>query len=145
MGQAGILVGGLGIALPVVVGVPCHDLRHQERVGTPVRDAEHAAEGMGQAVGDAERGVGEGHACHAGGVVHLLPRQQIVTVAPAGGQVAKDLLHHLLRQGVGKVAGRPGDIGLQRVAQHVHPGVGGDGWRYRCHQRRIENGDIRQQ
>ena len=108
-------------------------------------DAKHAAERVGKAVGNAQRGVGEGHARHAGSVVHLFPRQQVGTVAPAGRQKAKYLLHHFLRQRIGKVAGGEGDIGFQRVTQHVHTGIGGDRRRHRGHQRRVKNGDIRQQ
>ena len=107
--------------------------------------AEDAAEGVCQAVGYPQRGIGEGHARHAGGVVHLFARQQVVAAAPAGRQIAKYLLHHFLRQRVGKVAGGAGDVGLKGVTQHVHAGVGGNCRRHRSHQRRVKNGDIRQQ
>ncbi len=120
-------------------------MRHQQGVGAAMGHAEDAAEGVGQAVGYPQRRVGEGHPRHAGGVVHLFARLQVVAAAPAGWQIAKYLLHYFLRQGVGKVAGGAGDVGLKGVTQHVHAGVGGNCRRHRSHQRRVQNGDIRQQ
>ncbi|MNH39695.1 hypothetical protein D3C76_1135940 [compost metagenome] len=52
--QTGIFMSSLGIALPLIISVPCHYLRHEECVGAAVWYAEHTAQGMGQTVGDTE-------------------------------------------------------------------------------------------
>ncbi|CNK80391.1 Uncharacterised protein [Yersinia enterocolitica] len=75
--------------------------------------------------------------------MHLASGDQAIAFLAGGRQVAKHQLHRFLRQRISKITGAWGDIGFQRMGQHVQPGIGGDGRRHGDHQRRVQNGNVR--
>ncbi|MNC58337.1 hypothetical protein D3C75_1080590 [compost metagenome] len=65
--------------------------------------------------------------------MHFFPRRQIAALLVAGQQVAEYHLHHFFGHRIAEVAGLAGDIGLQGMTQHIHPGIGGNAGRHRLH------------
>ena len=95
---------------------------------------------------DAQEGVGEGHACHSGGVGHLLARERI-RFAGAGavagpGQIFEDRLQAPDRQTVGVIRGHHGGVGLQGVGDGVDAGSARKPQRRVHHHVRVHDGHL---
>ncbi len=77
---------------------------------------------MSHGVDDAEQSVGESHAGHALGIMHLVAGIHILAIG--FDQVLLDHLDGMDRKSVRIRASGCGDIGLDRVSQRVHTSVG---------------------
>ena len=103
---------------------------------------EIAADFVRHGVRNAEEGVGKGHACHGGGVVHFFPRFKI-GVFHRAFQILEDDFDGLQRETVGVVVGEGGNVGLNRVGEDVHAGIGDDVRRHGHDEGGINDGDRR--
>ena len=106
-----------------------------------MRNVENRARLMGQAMRDAQQGVGEGHAGQALGVMHPVPGVHVAVVA--GHQILADHLDGMQGQGVRIIAVQGGYIGLDGVGHGVHTGMGGELLGHGLRQIRVHDGHVR--
>jgi len=97
---------------------------------------------MRQGMRDAEADVVESHGRHTRCVVHVRACVHVVAIGEAANQIRKDQLDGLLGERVGEVAGQPRHIGLHRVGEDVHAGIGGHLRWQGGDEYRIDDGDV---
>ena len=122
--------GGLGIARLGARHRPAGDRRQQHGVGQPVRHMEMRADRPRHAVHQRHRAVGERQPRLRRAEHHALARGGVARLGIGGADVLADQLHRRQRERIGERIGALGDIGLQRVGEAVHAGVGGGARRH---------------
>ena len=88
-------------------------------VGAPMGQMELGAQGVGNSMNKSQsRGV-EGQTRHAGGVMHLLTGQQILTVSIGLRQPTAHQGDCFFRHGIREIIEPGGYVGLHRVGQSI--------------------------
>ena len=124
----------------IQIRVELHDVRQHDGIGPAVGQMELAANTVGDAVTQAQARRVKGQTCHAGSVVHLFTGQQILSVLESDGQPLDHQRNGLFCQRIREIVGTCGNIGFQRMGQHIHTAVCSHLGRCRDHQLRIQNG-----
>ena len=137
-----VLILGPGGELGGPLGVVGDDVGQQDGVGPAVGDVVGGAQLVGQGVVDAQKGVGEGHAGDAGGVVHPLPGLLVGAVVVGPLQVLEHHADGVEGQAVGVVGGQHRNIGLDGVGQNIHAGVGGHRLGHRHDELGVHDGHV---
>ena len=113
--------GDVGVAALAGLAVELDDEGLEDGVAEAVGQVELRADLVGDGVGDAQQGVGEGHAGEALGDVHPPAGGQVAVVG--GHEVVVDHLDGLEGQRVGEGAAKRGHVGLDGVGEGVQPRV----------------------
>ena len=105
---------------------PEHVADHQG-VGHSVGQVVEGTQLVGHGVAHSQKGIGEGHARHRGGIGHLLPGLRVAGAVVIGpGQVSEDHLEGPQGDAVGVVGGHHRGVGLQGVGDSVDARSGGE-------------------
>ena len=126
-------------------GVKGGDIGQHNGIGAAMGEAIPTADGVRHRMVDAQHGMGEGDARHAGGVVHMSAGGKIFPIPEGDGQPGVDEAHRLFCQSIGEIIRAGGYIGLNGVGQHIHACVCRDGGRHAAHHGGLQDRQIGQQ
>ncbi|MPN28373.1 hypothetical protein SDC9_175814 [bioreactor metagenome] len=111
-----------------------------------MRDVEGCTQFVGHGMADAQKGVGESHTGHGGGVVHFLAGAQVlITVIIGALEVLVEHTQGFKRQAVGVIGGSHRYDSFQRVDDSVVARGSGQRFGHTDGQIRIDDGHIRGQ
>ena len=114
----------------------------QNGIGAAVRQMEHGAELMRHPVVQAESRRVKGHTGEAGSRVDLFSGFVIIGVGIGTAEIAAAKFYRAFGKSGGEIIAADTDKRFNGVGQNIHPGIGGNGFRHRFHEYRVENGLI---